>query len=264
MDETASVDTGGEPQDAESTASSEATAEEQTPDTSKTASKKPSSGKTEIVSEEESEEGGKIPYDRFKQVNDEKRAMEAQIKELQEKAEKFDRIRTDPSYAEGIASVGGVAQRDPVVEQADKQLKEMGYVKAEEVAGLVDAKVNEQIEAARLAEKFLELESQHDGSDGAPKFEANEMFDYMTNNGTLGTVDPEVAYEIRYKDELADARAKEIKSTPHSETRGPSEQASGDDRASKLEAARKSGDFSDLMKDTNLFRGWKRQKGGDK
>lgn len=61
--------------------------------------------------------------------------------------------------------------------------------------------------AEKLVEQSTKLETEIDGTDGRPKFEKQEILEYMQNTGIN---DPQTAYNIKYQSKVDEWRAQQI------------------------------------------------------
>jgi len=237
---------------AEEPAVVDSTPTEQTPEQVPEASEK-----TEITQEGETQEQeeARIPKERLDQEIGKRRELEEKISSLEEKAGLLDQLQTNPELAQAVLknfTKSETQSADPVVQKADQRLKDMGYVKAEDVQNFV----NQTIEQREVKQQYLtevqRLEKEYDGSDGLPKFEADKVAKYMDENGFLrdasGNIDVETTFKAMNVDAFADGQAKRSKSTAFSEKPGaPMQTADVDNRKGDLEKASKSGNWTDYF-----------------
>lgn len=195
-----------------------------------------SSEKTEITEEggqDSSETSKSIPYERFKEKNDE-------VKELRERINALEasKVEEKPTQEQII--------QEEQAERAKKILKQLGMVTREEM---------EQSQRAEKAKNFFlsemnRLESKFDGSDGKPKFVPQDIAKYMDDMRGKGQeiTDPELAYKLMHYDALVDAKAKAQKSSTFTEKQAGGMNEVNDARSAELEAAEKSGDLTSFLK----------------
>lgn len=141
------------------------------------------------TSEESTEETKTVPYDRFREVIDSRKELEAKIAELESKVSTF-----TPKPAAAPPN----PQEEAVKQQLDKYLKDLGYVNKAEL---------EQKEADKqLSDTISSLESKYNGSNGLPKFERSKILKYAQDN-LIGNL--EIAYKQMNEAAIMDARIKE-------------------------------------------------------
>lgn len=230
--ETTGTDSAPVEQTPEDTSVSSPEKAEITPDESSEASK-PEAKEGDAKAEEEKT----VPYSRFQE-------KVRQAQELERKARLLDKLQQDPEFAKEVLQMQREPE-DPQVKAADEQLKKMGYMKASEAQQIIQQTVDQRLAAKDFADKVMDLEKKYDGSDGKPKFVVDDVLGYMD---TYGMTDPEVAYEVKFKDQLADIRAKERISTPATET--PGQQATSvptNNREALLKEARETGDYTKVI-----------------
>ena len=98
---------------------------------------------------------------------------------------------------------------DDEVDRAVATLKEKGkFATQDDLYALVN-----QVKMERDHDR---LESKYDGSDGLPKYDKEEVRDYMDKKAKLGNYigDPEAAFRNMYFDEFVDAGRKQMKKKP--------------------------------------------------
>lgn len=226
----------------EQTTDTDSAAVEQTPQDSFEAPEKAEISQDDTEDSSLEEESKTVPYERFKEVNEQaKRAreLEAQVAELKAKAEVLDRFEK---------AFKPEAPKDPRLEQADKTLRDMGYVRKEDVDKLVE----DRIQASRVEDAFMsqisELEKKYDGKNGLPKFDPKEVAKFMDENpfykDANGYPDVEKTFKAMYLDEFADGTAKQKRGTAFSEKPGKPMSSNSDDFNADFEEAVKTGDFT--------------------
>lgn len=205
---------------AEETAAESSSAPETTqPKEEEASTAEPSTEETSTTDDEQ-----KVPYSRFKEVNEKAKRveeLEARLKELESKPKEL----------------------TPENEQ-EKALKEtfknLGFVSREEL----EAEKQRQVEDAQLDKKLTQLETKYDGKDGKPKFTRQEIFDFYQSSGRISS-DPELLYKTKYEKEIinwniqqATSKTKGVKSESSDGSGSANTGVSSDD----LRTAAKSGD----------------------
>lgn len=108
------------------------------------------------------------------------------------------------------------SEMDDVTRQAAiAEAKKLGLATAEDVAKaaseILDKNFRERYqqerEAERIYETSLKLQTDYNGADGRPKFDAAEMLEYMQATGIRN---PEVAYKVKYEKELNEWQQKQF------------------------------------------------------
>ena len=202
-----------------------------------------SSEKTEISNGESQDstqaipETKSIPYDRFAEVNEKAKKYEAELAELKAKQEESERLASMTPDEQ--------AQQQQL-EVAKTTLKKLGFVTREE-----QQKMAQEEKAANMfISECNRLEGRYDGSDGMPKFVAIEVAGYMDELARTGQFvsDPETAYKLKNLDQIAEAKAKQQRSSTYSEKQQGGMNQVNDTRSSELEAAAKTGDFTQFLK----------------
>jgi len=181
-----------------------------------------------------------IPYDRFTEVIKER-------DELRQKALLLDKLQSDPSFAQGyIQNLKPTEEVDPVIAEADRKIRELGYVRADDVQTMIEQKIAEKEFIREFGAKIQSLEQKYNGSDGLPKFEPEEVVTFMDQ---YGVKDPEMAYELKFKEELADARAKMKRGSAYSEKPGQPMQTTDDNEDARLiKEAKATNDWTSYFK----------------
>lgn len=169
-----------------------------------------------------------VPYGRFKQVNEEKKALARKIEDLERKFESMSQKDTPQSDP----------QKELVKNQLDQLLKEMGYVSQKEL---------QQVEQDRqLKEEINSLKGKYSGKDGRPKFDPDQVIDFARER-MIG--DLEVAYQAMHQQQLTDwavKRALSKSGSVKSETSDGSGSSQAGTTNSDLREAAKSGDKNAL------------------
>lgn len=183
-------------------------------------------------------EGGKdggqsVPYERFKEVNDQLKELKAQMEQVSSKAEVADRIR---SAIDG----GDQQQVNPRLQKANETLRQLGYMTQDDVEGLIK---RERL-VSEWKQQMNSLEEKYDGSDGGVKFDRDAVAKYMEENSIY---DPETAFKVMNLDAIVDQKAKDKRQTAYSDKKGAPVRAMGNDYSALLEEAKKTGDFTKVL-----------------
>lgn len=199
-----------------------------------------SSEKTEITNEVEQEvskTAQAIPYDRFKEVNEEAKRYKAELEAIRLEREEQERLAN-------MTPDERVQQQQ--LEVAKETLKKLGFVTKEEQQRML------QEEKARnfFISEVNRLEGKYDGSDGMPKFVAQDIAQYMDELASKGQYisDPETAYKLKNLDQIAEIKARQQRSSTYSEKQQGGMNQVNDTRGSELEASSKNRDFTSFLK----------------
>ena len=182
-------------------------------------------------------EAKSIPYDRFAEVNEKAKKYELELAELKAKQEEAERL--------AAMSPDEQAQQQQL-EVAKETLKKLGFVTKDE-----QQKIMQEEKAANMfISECNRLEGKYDGSDGMPKFVATEVAVYMDELAKTGQFisDPETAYKLKHLDQIAEIKAKQQRSSTYSEKQQGGMNQVNDTRGSDLEAASRTGDFTQFLK----------------
>ncbi len=209
--------------------------EESTVNTSVEASEKTET--TSEVEQEVSKSTQAIPYDRFKEVNEEAKRYKAELEAIRLEREEQERLAN-------MTPDERVQQQQ--LEVAKETLKKLGFVTKEEQQRML------QEEKARnfFISEVNRLEGKYDGSDGMPKFVAQDIAQYMDELASKGQYisDPETAYKLKNLDQIAEIRARQQRSSTYSEKQQGGMNQVNDTRGSELEASSKNRDFTSFLK----------------
>lgn len=111
---------------------------------------------------------------------------------------------------------------DITPDQASEALKaaeQIGLVTKQSVQDLVRESFSEMYVQQRAVDKLIEdtasMEKEYDGSDGRPKFNQQDMLEWMNREGIA---DPKKAYKLRYEDQLDAWKEKQLKSPRQANT----------------------------------------------
>ena len=203
-----------------------------------------SSEKTEITNGEVQDSGNEgivprkqVPYEVFREKNEKLRAAEAELAEFKAKQEESQRL--------AAMTPDELAQQQQL-EVAKETLKKLGFVTREEQQRIMQ----EEKAANMFISECNRLEGKYDGSDGMPKFVATEVAAYMDELAKTGQFisDPETAYKLKHLDQIAEIKAKQQRSSTYSEKQQGGMNQVNDTRGSDLEAASRTGDFTQFLK----------------
>lgn len=191
--------------------------------------------------DEHAEKGGEyIPKARFDEVY-------ARMKEAEQARQLLEKLQQDPDLAsEFLRRTTGkeLPQVDPQMEQADKALRELGYVKSSDAANMVQNAVALELAKRDFVSKMQSLSDKYNGADGGPKFVPEEIAAYMDQTGIT---DPEKAYREKHLEELVDKTVKERKRGVYAEKGGQPRTTAGEDENALIREAQKSGDWTRII-----------------
>lgn len=205
---------------------------------------KPAEAEESSTGSKESSKTSSVPYDRFKEVN-------SKMKEYEQEALLFRQMRQNPELARAMLRNVDIQEPDPVTAEADKKLREMGYVRASDVEEMISQEIGKREFVREFGSKMESLAQKYDGSDGLPKFDPEEIAEFIDEQKEKGVnlFDPETAYKVKYLDQLADAKAKAKRGTAYSEKPGkPMQSADLEDSDRLLREARETKDFTKYFK----------------
>jgi len=205
---------------------------------------KPAEAEESLTSSKEQGKTNSVPYDRFKEVN-------SKMKEYEQDALLFRQMQQNPQLAQAVLKNVRYEEPDPMTTEADKKLREMGYVRSEDVSSMISDEIGRHEFIREFGSKMETLASKYTGADGLPKFDPEDMASYIDEQKARGVnlFDPEMAYEIRYREELADARAKAKRGTVYSEKPGkPMQSVDLGDTDKLVREAKETGDWSKVFK----------------
>lgn len=94
----------------------------------------------------------------------------------------------------------------PEVQKAIEYLRELGFTHKDDLSRELQALKDQEV----LNSEHFRLASGYDGSDGRPKYDKNEVEDYMRQSGVYN---PEAAYKLLHEPELTDWALKKAEST---------------------------------------------------
>jgi len=105
-----------------------------------------------------------------------------------------------------------VIPEDEQLRQARLAAKKVGIVTSDDFDSLLDKSFEAKYARQRAAEKLIEqaedLEGKYNGQDGRPKFDKQDIFGFMQQNGISN---PEVAYKIKFENELDGWKESQLK-----------------------------------------------------
>ena len=142
-------------------------------------------------------------YPEFTKKTQQIKEYEQKLQDYENKFKEFETKNTQPVY-----------QDDEQVRLAKEAAKKIGLLTKEDIEelGLITKdRFNQEYNSVRQAEKLLDEMTKYakdlDGSDGRPKFDIDEILEYMNESGIN---DFKVAYKIKYDDQLTLWKDKEI------------------------------------------------------
>jgi hypothetical protein len=122
-----------------------------------------------------------------------------ELKSTKEELEKYKQQLQDQAKQNAVDPNLTEEQRRTAREQA----KAIGIVTNDQLEEWFESKFSQKYSSTREAERLLEdtskLEKEINGSDGRPKFNQQEVLEYMRDNGIRN---PQVAYKLKYEDQL--------------------------------------------------------------
>lgn len=128
---------------------------------------------------------------------------EQKIQDYESKFKEFETKNTQPAYND-----------DEQVRLAKEAAKKIGLLTKEDIEelGLITKdRFNQEYNQVRQAEKLLDGMNKYskelDGSDGRPKFDIDEILEYMNETGIQ---DYKIAYKIKYDDQLSEWKTREL------------------------------------------------------
>lgn len=163
----------------------EATAAESSPEEQTTT--------TEAVAESTApveEKAQTVPYERFREVNEKAKQVEA----LQQK------------LADLEAKLTSQAPVNPQAEAIKEQLKAMGFAPVDEIRQELQKELSQREQDAQVKQEIDQLTTRYNGQDGRPKFEKESVIKFALDRG-IGNL--EYAYKLMHEKELLDWHVKQ-------------------------------------------------------
>lgn len=121
-------------------------------------------------------------------------------------------LETKLSEAESKVKAQPEVPENEQIRQAKQAARSIGIVTDENFNEMLESKFQQQYAAQRAVEKLIEqgesLEGKYNGTDGRPKFQKEEIFEYMKETGIRN---PELAYKARYEDQLDQWKEQQLK-----------------------------------------------------
>ncbi|MCK5296591.1 MAG: hypothetical protein KAJ75_06850 [Alphaproteobacteria bacterium] len=168
-----------------------------TEDTAEETATTPSGGdETSETSDDTEETDQKVPYSRFKEVNEAKTKAVKEAEVLREKLEKLEGGKT------GAVNPNLTPQQQQQVLAVKEQLKDLGFVTKEDQS----AELDRTKEDLQLGREIDNLSAKYDGKDGRPKFDRDKVLDYALEN-KVGDLD--AAYRLMNEKKLTDWHIKQ-------------------------------------------------------
>jgi len=177
-----------------------------------------------------------VPKSRMDDYRVKAEAYEKELAELRGKAQILDRL--EGAFKPQI-------QEDPVKAEADAALREMGYVRGEDVQNMVQQLLDQREMVREFGSKMEALSKQYSGEKGEPKFVPEEVAKYMDD---YGVKDPEKAYKLMHEEALADLKVKSKLAPTYTERAGTPANTQSDGKKEELEALRRGElSFTDVL-----------------
>lgn len=171
-----------------------------------------------------------IPYDRFQEVIRERNELRDALKNAHLQTQ-----QTPP-----------VEEEDELTKEAVAELAKLGFVRRSDVEKVIEAKLAEDKMVAEIEQKVVKLEGEWNGKDGKPKFDRNEVADFMEKNGIY---DPEYAFKLLKENELKVYWLSQQKPAPASTARkSTSVQPDTSHNDALLKEATEKQDFREVLK----------------
>lgn len=133
-----------------------------------------------------------VPYDRFKEVNDNFRATQAELKAIRDQQSQIAQ-QLQPQQPQEV-----VAAKEQLKGLIKELAPELGFVSKEEIQRQ-EAVNAVQSEHTRLAQKY-------NGKDGLPKYDSQAVTDYAIQLGMTNAKGLEIAYKQMHDAEIMNAR----------------------------------------------------------
>jgi len=152
-------------------------------------------------------------------------AYEKELATLREKAQVLDRLE---------GAFKPQVQADPVREEADAALRQMGYVRNEDVQQMINSAIEQREMIQDFGNKISALSAKYDGSKGEPKFVPEEVAKFMDDEGIK---DPEKAYKLMHEEALTDLKLKSKLQPTYTERAGTPANIQSDGRKEDIAAA---------------------------
>lgn len=194
-----------------------------------------------------------IPKSRLDEVISERNELrswrektESELQKLKQSAGELDQIKS----ALQMQNMSPEERESQLRKQAaDKQLREMGYVRESDIETVLERKLTGIKAQERFVTLMDNLSQKYDGKDGSPAFNPVEIAQFMDEEYAKGNSinDPERAYQLKYMDDIVNAKARSQKSSTYSEKPGASAKSVQDSRSADLEAAKETGDVQGFL-----------------
>lgn len=166
-----------------------------------------------------------VPKSRMDDYRVKAETYEKELATLREKAQVLDRLE---------GAFKPQVQADPVRQEADAALREMGYARIEDVQQMVQSIIEQKEMIRDFGSKIETLSAKYDGSKGEPKFVPEEVAKFMDDEGIK---DPEKAYKLMHEDALADLKIKSKMQPTYTERAGTPANVQSDSRKEEIAAA---------------------------
>jgi hypothetical protein len=155
----------------------------------------------------EAEKTKTIPYERFKEVNDNYKVTKERIEQIEKQyAEKIKILEDKLSQVPE-----NLTPEQQEVKNAIKTLEEQGFAKKEEIIKEWESKLQREKQQAqeekKLEVELTQLESKYSGKDGNVKFDRKEVIDFMADN-KLHNLSIEQAFFLLHQNDIIDFKIK--------------------------------------------------------
>lgn len=166
-----------------------------------------------------------VPKSRMDDYRVRAETYEKELATLREKAQVLDRLE---------GAFKPQVQADPIRQEADAALREMGYARIEDVQQMVQSIIEQKEMIRDFGSKIETLSAKYDGTKGEPKFVPEEVAKFMDDEGIK---DPEKAYKLMHEDALADLKIKSKMQPTYTERAGTPANVQSDSRKEEIQAA---------------------------
>lgn len=139
-----------------------------------------------------------VPYDRFKEVNDNFRQTQAELRAMREQQQQIAQGLQQQQLANNPQLQQQQQAEEQLMQMMEKVAPKLGFVRQEDVQK--QQQMNEiRMEHERLANKF-------NGKDGLPKYNAQEVIDFAISMGMQNAKGLEHAYNMMHSAEITQAQ----------------------------------------------------------
>lgn len=125
--------------------------------------------------------------------------------ELEKKDQELEELR---KVAQNSRVQETISDQEKLLKEAKEQLRQLGYLPADEIEQLTVRKVQEAISGLKMLDQ-LDSTINRFAQDGYVKASREDLLEYMNEKGIN---DPEVAYKIKYEKEIDEIKQKKLAS----------------------------------------------------